>query len=147
MAGWKGTLRKKKALRIEERLEEFCSNPHSLSEVTEVIECQPMWQRYTEVANDIRQGKEVSPNSANCCMVAVAALLLYPSWQRPSAVENCTLEEFHARKLRMHSDGSQVTVICVKKHKTAEGGSAKLTASKDNLDKVLVYVECYSSIS
>ena len=140
MQGWKASLRKKRAVKLVERMEEFASTPSSLDEITEFIECQEMWKEYRAIVKRIQEGKEVPPSDVNFCSVAVGALLLYSSWQRPGAVENCTIEEFQASKTE-EVDGSVKVVISVKHHKTGTMGPANLVFSADHMEKLLTYVE------
>ena len=83
-----------------------------------------MLHEYAAVAKRIEDGQDVSTQDANFCSVAVGALLLYSSWQRPGAVEHCTLNEFKARKTEKRQDGTETIVIVVKNHKPALKGPA-----------------------
>ena len=122
-------------------MDEFSSAPSSLNEVTQFIECHEMWREYAAVAKRIKDGQDVSTQDANFCSVAVGALLLYSSWQRPGAVEHCTLNEFKARKTEKRQDGTETIVIAVKNHKTALKGPAKLVFGAVDLEKLLLYAD------
>lgn len=137
---WKTTLRKGKRLHQEEIMEEFSSKPMSLSEVSMVVESKAMWQRYANITQRMRRGEEVSKEDAKICVMAVASLLLFSGWQRPGAVENCTLEEFGRRRLVQDSSGNKTIVIRVLKHKTALSGPAKLVVDFQHIEKLLTYV-------
>ena len=138
---WKTTLRKKRRLHQEENMEEFSSKPMSLNEVTAVVESKAMWERYANVTKRMRRGEEVTKEDAKICLMAVASLLLFSGWQRPGAVENCTMEEFGIRRLVEDDSGRKTIVIRVVRHKTALSGPAKLVVDFCHFEKFLMYVD------
>ena len=83
----------------------------------------------------------MTPNLGNFCTIALGGLLLYSSWQRPGAIENCTLEEFQNRQCIKGRDGEETVVISVKTHKTAAARSAKLVVDIVQIKKLLQYVD------
>ena len=87
-----------------------------------IFKCARIWgdlERWTDRAED---GFELHNKDKVMATAAVAALLLFRSYQRPGAVMGATLEEYgKARQV----DG--VLVITVVAHKTAAQGPARLT--------------------
>ena len=122
-------------------MEEFSSKPMSLNEVTAVVESKAMWERYANVTQRMRRGEEVTKEDAKICLMAVASLLLFSGWQRPGAVENCTMEEFGIRRLVEDDSGRKTIVIRVVRHKTALSGPAKLVVDFCHFEKLLMYVD------
>ena len=141
LKAWKASLRKQKAVHVEERRQEFLETPSSLQEVTDFTECPGLWREYQSVVEAIKNGEEVAPRDLNLCTVAVAALFLYSSWQRAGAVENCTVREYGAKSTVRNLDGSNSVVINVKQHKTRHKGPAGLVLDERHLEKLLSYVD------
>lgn len=80
--------------------------------------------------------------------MAVAALLLDKSWQRPGALANCTMGEYRSACLviREGGNGADLFVKSVKEHKTGTKRAARLLLSSTHLPKLKMYVHIVGPI-
>ena len=115
---------KKKTKRRMRRIEELSSSTLSLDEVDDVIQDEAMWRDFIDVSDKLGDKLPVSTREMNACMIMMATLLTFRSWQRPGAVANATLAEYKNRTEVRH-EGETVTIIKVAEHKTGLFGSAK----------------------
>ena len=96
---WKATLRKEKRKLSVKRLEALSSEPLSLEEVTQLVECDEAWENFDEICTRAKRGEPVATEALNRCSALMATTILYKSWQRPGAIANCTCDELKAAKL------------------------------------------------
>lgn len=80
-----------------------------------------MWShvgRWWWYSQESTEWKHVPPDDMDHCTMAVAALLLNTSWQRPGAVVNWTMGEYRSARLllREGGNGADVFVKSVKEH-------------------------------
>ena len=139
LKAWKATMRKEKTKKRAQRLEELSSQQVSIAEVTGILECKPMWTDFHECLRKSETGRTVSSKELKECTAAIAALLLFKSWQRPGAAANLTVHEYQERRTVLQGE-EEVVVIRCKEHKTGMSGSAKLTLNSADLSKVEAYV-------
>jgi len=85
----------------------------------------------------MKRGEQVSKEDAKIYVMAVASLLLFSGWQRPGAVENCTMEELKRRRLVEDDSGKNTIVIRDMKHKTALSGPAKLVVDFHHIEPMV----------
>ena len=133
---WRSTLRKQKALTRAIRLETLSDEKLSLDEITAMIESENIWDTFVSTLSHDQPTAAMLREAT----VVIAALILYKSWQRPGAVQNCTLDEYN-KKETVQIDDNLVTVIRVMQHKTGQSGSAKLLLSQGDLSRLKSYVE------
>lgn len=132
---WKSTLRKEKLKRRVERMEKLSATPMTFDDANELLESEELWQHYLDCVEKVEEGEELSRESLKDCAAIIAAMLLFKSWQRPGAVINATLPEYHASKVVQG-----ITVIRVKEHKTGVTGSAKLMLTGTDSSRLKAYV-------
>ena len=129
-----GCLRKK-------RLQELSCQDLKLEEINELLENTSLWQEFDNTCTRTKQGETLAKECLNQCSVTLAASILYKNWQRPGAIANATLEEFSACKLMQQKDGKapSVYVMCVKEHKTAQDGYARVLLEGIDYSRILLY--------
>ena len=141
IAGWKSTLRKQKRKLRKKRLQELSCQDLKLEEINELLENTALWQEFDNTCTRTKQGETLAKERLNQCSVTLAASILYKNWQRPGAIANATLEEFSACKLMQQKDGKapSVYVMCVKEHKTAQDGYARVLLEGIDYSRILLY--------
>lgn len=95
--GWKAALRKMRTKRRMRRLEKLSSSTLSLDDVDDVLQNEDVWSDFVDVSNKLCDELPVSTRKMNACMIMVATILTFCSWQRPGAVANATLAEYKNR--------------------------------------------------
>ena len=109
----------------EETAQKLSCQDLKLEEINELLENTSLWQEFDNTCTRTKQGETLAKER---CSVTLAASILYKNWQRPGAIANAALEEFSACKIMQHKDGKapSVYVMCVKEHKTAQDGYARV---------------------
>ena len=97
----------------------------------DVIQDEAMWRDLVDVSDKLGNDLPVSTREMNACMIMMATLLTFRSWQQPGAVANATLAEYNNRT-EVQREGETVTIIKVAEHKTGLFGSAKLPPPPPN---------------
>ena len=105
-SGYKHSLRRKKMQKLEERLAELSEAPLELSEVTNIVDCQPMLDDLHDL---VRMAEVTSKEKLGCTMTILASLLLYKSWQRPGGICNATLQEYKGASLEGQEGGMSMS--------------------------------------
>ena len=63
-----------------------------------------MWDHFHATLRKAETGRHVSNGELQTRTAAIAALLMFKSWQRPGAVTNMTLHEFQHHRLVQHGE-------------------------------------------
>ncbi len=131
---WKRTLReKKKALQVR-RLEEISEQDLTLDDITAVVDNDRMWLKFSEIVDKAKKGSDIPDEDLKVAMGIVMINVKLKSFSRPSAIANCTVDEYQ-RATRC--DGS--TVIKVYNHKTGHRGTAKITIDDQLTERLRLY--------
>ena len=138
MRKWKYTLRKEKKKLAHKRLEELSDSKGKLdlSSIKKFINDKDIWEKFNGCITSRKKLKPLEPDDCKFCMAACMVATLYESWQRPSAVDSCTLEQY-----KRGTFVNEIYVVGVLDHKTGLGGSAKLTINRNLKDKIDDYVQ------
>ena len=135
LKAWKAKLRKRKTRKRAQRLEDLSATQLSIMELTQVLDCRAMGDDFHDILRRVETGRKVSNGELQRSTAAIAALLMFKSWQRPGAVANMTMSEFlHHHLVKEGED--EVVVIRVKEHKTGMSGSAKVVLTSEDFSKV-----------
>ena len=135
LKAWKATLRKRKTRKRAQRLEDLSATQLSIMELTQVLDCRAMGDDFHDILRRVETGRKVSNGELQRSTAAIAALLMFKSWQRPGAVANMTMREFlHHHLVKEGED--EVVVKRVKEHKTGMSGSAKVVLTSEDFSKV-----------
>ena len=140
---YKRSIRKKKMKKNEERLAELSETPLELSEISKIVDCQPMLDDLHDLVRVAEVTGELDEEQLGRTTMILAALLLYKSWQRPGAVCNATLHEFRGASLVLGegAGGKDVYVLSVREHKTGVKGAARLMLDASDWPQLKGYVE------
>lgn len=96
---WKSTLRKEKRKRRVECMEKLSAAPISFDDANDLLESEELWEHFLDCMEKVEAGEKLSEGSLKDCTSTIAAMMLFKSWQRPGAVVNATLQEYHASKV------------------------------------------------
>ena len=121
------------------RLEKLSSSTLSLDDVDDVLQNEDVWSDFVDVSNKLCDELPVSTRKMNACMIMVATILTFCSWQRPGAVANATLAEYKNRT-EIWREREMVTIIKVAEHKTGLFGSTKLAIPPKDMSKLHTYI-------
>ena len=110
-------------------------------QINELLENTSLWQEFDNTCTWTKQGETLAKERLNQCSVTLAASILYKNCQRPGAIANATLEEFSACKIMQQKDGKapSIYVMCVKEHKTAQDGYARVLLEGIDYSRILLY--------
>ena len=131
---WKKSLRSEKKQLQVRRMEEASEMDMSLEAITEVVDSPQMWARFSDTVTRIKNGEEVPENDLKLAMGSVMLAIKLKSFQRPSSVINCTVNEY-----RNAIKSGDTTIIKVYNHKTQKQGPAKLTMDSDLEKRLKLY--------
>ena len=136
VGGWKRVWRQSKGKGREVKLAQSMESVPDLTTTTAILGCKGMWDDIHAICRALEKGEfRVEETHLKICTAAIAAVMMYKSVQRPSAIMGLTTE--HNRSAFV--DG--VWVILVEEHKTGKQGPARLTLSDQGKRKVDRYVE------
>lgn len=141
---WKVTLRREKKKKAIERNEALSNSKIDMKVVQTFINNEDMWSKFDEIIEKCKKLQPPSFEDKKFCSAVVMISTLYESWQRPGAVRNVTLSQFHAGTVES-DDG--VYIVSVTEHKTGIGGTAKLmfnTVLKGKVMDYINYIRCAS---
>ena len=129
---WKRSYRveKKKATKLRQSLE--LDNDDG-KEMALIVDCLHMWDDFEAAVRKVGRNP---PHVLKTCTSAIAALLMYKSAERPTAVIGATLHEFERAK---HVE--DIWVMKVANHKTCGQGAASMTMSEEDHIRVGHYVQ------
>ena len=136
IATWKKTLRQEKNALNVERLEKASELDADMSTISNIVDNQDMWVQFSNTVDQIRDDEDVPETDLKLAMGIVMISIKLKSLQRPGAVMNCTMEEYHSAVAY-----DNVTVIKVREHKTSKQGSAKLTLDSQLMARLKLYVK------
>ena len=77
VSGYKHSLRRKKMQKLEEKLAELSETPLELSEVTNIVDCQPMLDNLHDLVRMAEVTSKLDEEKLGCTMTILASLLLY----------------------------------------------------------------------
>ena len=63
------------------------------------MDSDEVWTDFDDICTRTKRGEVVSNAAVNRCSLVITAAILVESWQRPSAITNCTFNELKAAKL------------------------------------------------
>ena len=86
-------------MKNEERLAELSETPLELSEISHIVDCQPLLDDLHDLVRVTEVTGELDEEQLSRTMIILAALLLYKSWQCPGAICNATLYEYKGASL------------------------------------------------
>ncbi len=133
---WKKTLRRQKQALNVRRLEKTSEMDLNMGEITEVVDNPTMWAKFSDIVTRAKNGRDVPENDLKLAMGIMAAAVKLKSYQRPSAIINCTVEEYERAKC---PDDMGTTVIKVYNHKTGSQGPANLTLDSKTAKRLDLY--------
>ena len=116
------------------RLEDLSEQDLSLDEITAVVDNSDLWLKFSENVDLAKHREPVSDEDLKLVMVIVMISVTLVSYSRPSAIANCTVDEY---RNAVTCEGS--TIIKVHSHKTGSKGSAKLTIDEHLTDRLRLY--------
>ena len=128
--GWKRSWRQSKGKAREVKLAQSMESVPDLDTTTAILECRELWDDFHAICKALKEG------GGNSSQAAIAAVTMYESVQRPSAVMGLTVTEYSRAAF---VDG--VWVILVEEHKTGKQGPARLMLSEQGKRKLDKYVE------
>lgn len=114
-------MRKQKKMLARRRLEELSETNLDVELIKAVQSNVKMWEQFDEIVTSITSTMSTTERKLKFAMTAVLLSVLFGSWQRPGAVVNLKLHQFH-NALKV----DDVYVASVLDHKTGIGGAAKL---------------------
>ncbi|ORU95070.1 MAG: hypothetical protein A6F71_10445 [Cycloclasticus sp. symbiont of Poecilosclerida sp. M] len=93
---WKKTLRcQKNALQVRRR-EDASEMDMNMETISAVVDNPTMWSDFSDIVDRARHGEEVPEKDLKLAMGIVMVAVMFKSYQRPGAVQNCTCTEYRA---------------------------------------------------
>jgi len=129
LSRWRQTLRKQRDIDNVRLLEEQSECQASMDDTTSCLKCEKAWDFFKMQIDMAENERPCNAKDLDIATHLLAYAVMVHSFQRPGAVTNLTLTEFH--RMKSTKEGER-WVLSVVNHKTASTGSAKLILD-DNL--------------
>ena len=139
ISNWSSVLGKGSRKTKRANLEDMAIAPTSMAEIDKFVNSHEMSRLNENIVSRMRKGETVAQADLSKAMVWLAGCLLHSNAQRPGAVTNATLNEFHAATTSTIGRETYLTIL-VTNHKTSTTGRAKLSANKHLAHHLRLYI-------